>query len=275
MGLLRFVAAATLFLGTSQGAGDFTINLDVTPVPGLGWSEVAGVKLTRVVDDAGRVGCAGTPRDTSPADADPFGGGMLFLGNGRVVAMRWDFDGNMIPPGWHPNPRAVPVLLKVPTRDARSLKVLEGAILGEITVANQTLIVAENPSKWVGSPMTGPGGVKLTIQEVKTVANGATSVRVMTETPSVRRRGLAVNLGWQDPLRPMQGNHVRAYDDKGNVMTPSSTSHGDSSDDGSMLIAMYTMTFPAAKGVPAKLVVVGSKPVAVEVPFRMENVQLP
>lgn len=29
MGLLRFVAAATFFLGTSQGAGDFTISLQV------------------------------------------------------------------------------------------------------------------------------------------------------------------------------------------------------------------------------------------------------
>lgn len=258
------------------GSGETTLNFDVTPAPGLGWSEVVGVRVTRVVDSAGRVGCGGTPRDPSPADAtDPFGG-MVFLGGGRVVAMRWDFDGNPITPGWHPNPRAVPVPLKLATPDARSLMVLEGVLVGEITAANQPLVVADNPSKYVGSPLTGPGGVKFTIHEVRAVAGGATVVRVSVESPSAfaaRRRG-GLNLGGLEPMRPTQGNHVRAYDAAGAVLTPL-TGPGDYNDDGVSTTMTYTYTFRADKGPPAKLVVVGSKQVPVEVPFRMENVPLP
>ena len=260
------------------GTGEVTLNFDLTPLPGLGWSEVAGVRIKRVIDDAGRVGCAGTPRDNSPSSDsyDPFGG-VVFMGGGRV-AMRWDFDGNPIPPGWHPNPRATPVLLKLATPDAKSLKLLEGTVVGEITVQNQPLIAAENPSRHVGSPLTGPGGLTLSIQEVRGVANGATAVRVQLASPSAfaaRRRGFAMNLGWQDPLRPTQGNQIRAYDAKGELLTPSSSGVTEMNDDGITTTMTYNMTFRADKGAPAKLVVVGSKQVAVEVPFRMENVPLP
>jgi hypothetical protein len=237
---------------------------------------VAGVRVTRIIDDAGRAGCAGTPRDAAAtSDMDPFGG-MVFMGGGRV-AMRWDFEGNPIPPGWYPNPRATPVLLKLATPAAKSLKLLEGAVVGEMTVANQPLIVAEYPAKHVGSPLTGPGGLKLSIQDVRRVANGATSIRVTLEQPSAfaaRRRGFAVNLGWQDPLRPTQGNQIRAYDEKGGLLTPASSGVTEMNDDGLTTTMTHSFTFRADK-TPAKLVVVGSKQVAVEVPFRMENVPLP
>ena len=277
---VRVVALPASYPGNRVilGAGETTINFDVTPAPGLGWNEVVGVRVKRVVDDAGRVGCAATPRDSSPSgDTDPFGGGMVFMGGARV-AMRWDFDGNPIAPTSHPNPRAVPVPLKLATPDAKSLKLLEGVVVGEVTVANQQLISVDVASKQTGTPLTGPGGLKLTVHEVRPAANGATIVRVSLESPSAfaqRRRGFGMNLGWQEPIRPTQGNHIRSYDAAGALLTPISSGGTEVNDDGMSQTVTYNLTFRADKGAPAKLVVVGPKQVPVEVPFRMENVPLP
>src|SRR5207248_9598597 len=128
-----------------------------------GWQEVLGVRVTRVVDDAGRPGSSGVARDQALASW-PFG--IPVFVNPRV-AMRWDFDGNPIPPSWQANPRVVPVPLRVATPGARTLRRLEGVVVGEVTVPNQQLLVLDDPLRHPGTAAEAPGGLKLTVLEVK------------------------------------------------------------------------------------------------------------
>jgi hypothetical protein len=72
-----------------------------------------------------------------------------------------------------------------------------------------------------------------------------------------------------------QGNRVEAFDAAGKVFPTTSNGFNDVNDDGMTLVQTFTLSFRAGLGVPAKLVVVGSKAVTVEVPFVMEDVPLP
>ena len=69
------------------------------------------------------------------------------------------------------------------------------------------------------------------------------------------------------------GNQVKVFDAAGNPLTARTTNTTQFGNDEFTVTTVSQLTFRA--GVPAKVVVVGSRPVAVEVPFRMENVPLP
>lgn len=254
------------------GSSDITLSFDVTPVPGLNWHDVAGVRVNRVIDSTGRAGGAGTPAAPDPG-FDPFLGGMGFAPVGR--AMRWDFDGNPYPPGWHLNPRVVPVPVRLGSPAARSLKRLEGAVFGEVTVPDQQLVVFDDPAKQVGTRLEGPGGLRATLLELR---DGGT-VRVQLEFPSpilvnARRRGMPFAVMMIEPLRPNQhGNQVQGLDADGKPVPPSGDRTADINDDGATMTQVLHLTF--RKGLPAKLTVVGPRQVPVEIPFALENVRLP
>ena len=257
------------------GTGEVTLSFDVTPLPDLHWHELIGVRVTRVVDDAGRPGGSGVSRDTaagSPYDVPVFV-------NPRVV-MRWDFDGNPIPPLWHANPRVVPVPIRVNTPGARSLKVLEGVVVGEIAVQNQDLATLADPVNRSGATAEGGNGVRLSVLDVKRDEKAkAVTVRVQVEGPSpyaAARRGRFNPFGaafWpQAPMEPTAGNVLRALDADGKPVT-GVPGQSEMSDDGDTQVQVYQYTYRGA--VPARYVVVGPRMVTVEVPFRMENVPLP
>jgi hypothetical protein len=71
------------------------------------------------------------------------------------------------------------------------------------------------------------------------------------------------------------GNRVQAFDAAGKPFPVTSNAFTDVSDDGMTTLFTFTLTFRYGQGVPAKLVIVGPKLVAVEVPFVMESVPLP
>jgi hypothetical protein len=275
---LRVLALPAGFPGhkTTLGTGEVTLAFDVTPAPGLGWQDVTGVKIGKVIDSSGRSGGAGAEKNITPT-SDP-SGMVVFARPG--VAMRFDINGNTIPPDSLSNPRVVTVPLKLGTSSAVSLRRLEGSIFGEIQVPNQPLITVENVKQNTGTRFTGPGDVKFTVLEVKDPPGpgGLGMVKVTMESPSLwavnaRRRGW--NPGWPESPRMGQGNRVEAFDAAGKPMTLSTSSFSDISDDGLVSIQTYTMTFRAGQGTPTKLVVVGPKLMTVEVPFVMENVPLP
>jgi hypothetical protein len=265
--------AHRVFLGT----GEVVLSFDVTPLPDLHWQEVVGVRVTRVVDDADRPGGSGVARETS-AGGSPYDF-QVFV-NPRI-AMRWDFDGNPIPPLWHANPRVVPVPIRVRTPGARTLKVLEGVVVGEIAVQNQELLAIADPTGRPGAVADGPNGLKLSVLDVKTQEKDkSVVVRVQLEGPSAfaaNRRNRLNPWGapfWpQAPQEPGTGNSLRAIDAAGKLVSGGTTVNTEISDDGETLVQVYQMTFRS--GPPAKFVVVGPRMVTVEVPFRMENVPLP
>jgi hypothetical protein len=277
---VRVVALPPSFPGhkVTLGTGEVTLCLDVTPAPGLNWQDIAGVKITRLIDGAGRPGGAGTEKNP-PQNFDP-SGMVVFARPG--LAMRFDMNGNPIPPETAANPRVVTVPLKLGTPSARTLKRLEGAVYGEVQVPNQHLITVTDPKKNTSTWHNGPNDLRFSVLEVKEATRpGEMSViRVQFEQPSAfvlatRRRG-GWNPGWPEaPQRPGQGNTVQAFDAAGKPFPTVNNGVTDMSDDGMISIQTMQFSFRKEAGLPAKLVVVGPKTVLVEVPFVMENVTLP
>jgi len=235
------------------------------------------MKIHKVIDSNGRAGGAGIDKAVLPTH-DPTGM-VVFARPG--VALRFDTNGNSILPEHLPNPRIVTVPLKLATSSAQSLKRLEGSLFGEVQVANQTLVTVGNPKDNLNVWYDGPGDLKFAVIDFKEPSGpGAVgTMQMQMRYPSefglnVRRRGF--NMGWPEaPRMNSHANRVEAFDAAGKPFTMSgnvSTSFGDA---GLMTTQAYTMTFAHGQGLPAKLVVTGSKQVTVEVPFVLENVPLP
>jgi hypothetical protein len=259
------------------GTGETTLAFDVAPAPGLGWVEVTGVKITRVIDSNDRAGSAGVDKNTSP---DEEFNGMMF-GRGPGIAMRFDINGNSIMPSSLANPRIVSVPLKLATATATSLKRLEGVVFGDIQLANQHLITVENPKQHLATSFDGPQELKFGVLELKDPPGpgGLGTIKVQLEFPSdfglnVRRRGFN-GFGWPQPPRMGQGYRVEAFDATGKPFPLSSNGFSGISNDGMTMRQEFTMTFRPGQGSPAKLVVIGPKTVTVEVPFALENDPLP
>jgi len=277
---VRVLALPPSFTGhrVTLGTGDVTLCFDVTPTPGMNWHDVAGVKVTKVIDDAGRFGSAGVARDEAPPQNNYEGQQqVLMLGGGRnPFAMRWDNNGNPILPGSHANPRVVPVPLKLATPAARSLRLLEGVVVAGVVIPEQPLATVENPAGRVGVAVEGANGTTATVLTVDPAAGGRTTVRVRLESPSpwlAQRRRNPWGPLWPDQINPLAvGNQVRAFDAAGGPCA--AAAHlTETSDNGATLATVVQLTVPGPA--PAKLVVVGPTTIHVEVPFRMENVRLP
>ena len=275
---VRVLALPPTFPGhkVTLGTGEVSLCLDVTPIPGLGWQEAVGVKVTRLIDSNGRAGGAGTEKTVQPFN-DP--SGMVVFARGGM-AMRFDVNGNPIPPDTQTNPRVVSMPLKLGSISPRAIKRLEGSVFAELQVPNQPLIVVTDPKDKTGTWMNGPGELRFSVLEVKEAPGpgGLGSVKVQLEFPSpwvvnARKRGW--NPGWPEAPRMTQGNRMEAFDAQGKPFPLTTSGYNDMSDDGMTSIQTMTMTFKHGVGVPAKLVVVGAKPVTVEVPFVLEDVTLP
>ncbi|MDB5311768.1 MAG: hypothetical protein JWO38_5970 [Gemmataceae bacterium] len=255
------------------GTGEVTLHFDVAPAPGLNWQDVNGVRVTKAIDDAGRFGGGGALKELPPP-ADPFDGAVLV---NRRMALRFEYDGPVAPTAY-PNPRVVPVPLRLATPSARSLRLLEGVVVCEVAIPEQPLVTVEDLTRRAGIPVEGLGGAKVTVLEIRHGEKGVgATVRVQTETPSpwqAQRRLNPWGPLWPEQSRPVGlGTQIKAFDAAGKPMTPASTSGNQFSEDGTTLSTVTSMTFAGAA--PAKLIFVGPKPTLVEIPFRMENVPLP
>jgi hypothetical protein len=287
---VRVVALPPSFPGhrVTLGSGDTTLCFDITPAPGLNWQEVNAVKITKLIDDAGRPGGAGSMK---PTHVDPFEsevvafggkGGMVFVPAGGPGGGRIDpRTGAPIYPDTIPNPRVVAVPLKLGTPTARSIKRMEGMVLGEITLQNQTLITMNDPTKNTGAAHDGAGQLRLTVMGSTELKDGGKSVQLLLEYPSPwsvsARRGFNPGGIWPEAPRP--GNQmpvVHSFDADGKPMQAAfGANYTDSSDDGLTMHQHMTLNYRKGAGVPRKLTVVGPRNVVVEVPFVMENVPLP
>jgi hypothetical protein len=249
------------------GTGETTLCFDVTPAPGLRWQDRPAVRVTRVIDDAGRTGGAALLR----LDADPF---VLPQEPGPVVRR---LDATDVPPqpALYPNPRVVPVPLRLATPAARSLRVLEGAVVGAVIVPGQTLVTVELAA---GRVVEGPNGLWLSVREVQT-ADGVTRVRVQLTGPSPglaqRRRNPTGPLWPERPRLEGMTNQARAFDAVGRPVPYTTADVIDVRDDGTTLTTVQEFHYRRETGVPTKLAVVGPRTAVVEVPFTMANVPLP
>jgi hypothetical protein len=256
-----------VYLGTS----DILLHFDIAPMPGMNWRDVNGIRITRLIDSAGRPGASGTMKDPVRAF-----GGELFFGGG-AMALRWDGD---MPahPTTYPNPRVVPVPIKVVTPAARSLKLLEGFVICEVAVPEQPLVTLDNIVQNAGKGAQGVGGAKMTVLDARPAEKGGKAVlKVQTDTPMLWTTPRPVMAPWG--MIELSGltrvnNQVKAYDAAGKAVRLSAITTSEfSNDDGTGTSMVFQFTCP--DGLPTKLVLTGPRPVLVEVPFKMENVPLP
>lgn len=278
---VRVLALPPSFPGhrVTLGTGDTTLCFDITPAPGLNWQGVTAMKITRLIDDANRIGGAAAPKPLDTFE-DPAARAWNVQQLQRAQFGRFDPQtGIPYPPTGLPNPRVHPVTLKLATPAARSIKRLEGSVFSEIIVNNQTLLTVSNAAKSVGVPFDGPGDVRLTVVSITEDKTG-TKVQLLLEYPAPWaqswRRG--TNPGGIWPEAPQQGTNptLHAFNAEGKPMLPQSTSNSpNASDDGMTMLHRYEWTFRKDTGVPAKFVVTGPRPMTVEVPFVLENVPLP
>jgi hypothetical protein len=288
---VRVLALPPSFPGhrVTLGTGQVTLCLDVAPAPGLNWQDVVAVKITRLTDDAGRAGGAGAPR---PTTFEPFDSDVLVGWGGPGVRFGGGFGGRFDPrtgaplfPDSMPNPRVIPVPLKLATPDARKIKRLEGLILGEIVLDKQPLVTVSEPAKHVGSTFEGPGQVRLTVVAAGE-PKGPTGATLQLTLEYPAPWALSARRGWNPggiwPEAPRPGNQaptLQVLDPAGKPIQPQRNATANVADlanfDGTTMHQSLTMQFARDAGAPAKLVVTGPRPLVVEVPFVLENVPLP
>jgi len=279
---VRVMALPPTFPGhrVSLGTGEYTLCLDVTPAPGLNWQELVGVKVCRLIDSSGRAGAGGVEKPPPTAVDQSHGGTVVFARPG--VIMRFDPNGNPIMPETIPNPRIVPVPLTVATPTAKSIKRLEGVVYGEVNLLNQHLVTITELKNGTGRAIEGPDELKVTLLEVREAERGGQGlIRVQFEYPSpwvamARKKRFNFAMGWPEPPQPQSMTRsLRAFDAQGKPFPVTTSGHTDFSDDGQINIQTMQFTFRGESGLPTKLVVVGPRTAFVEVPFVLENVQLP
>jgi hypothetical protein len=283
---VRVLALPPGFAGNRviRGSGQVVLNLDVTPLPGVSWTDTAAVRVHRAEDETYRPVTASHRQDPKPGWGGMYDDGMVFLGaqavwiNGEVIYTNGG-------PSARLNPRVVPVTLRTDDRAIKTLRVFEGVVVGEITQPNQPLVTIDQLPKSVGATGHGPADNKLTVVDYKAEAT-QTVVKIRTESPNVwqlQRQGKRVGVmfanltfgegtsGQPDAVK------VQFFDADGKPCGMPSQRGGGSMEDGFRSTREMELAFPKRPGVgaPVKLVVTGNKPVAVEVPFRMENVRLP
>ena len=284
---VRVLALPAAFPGNRVylGTGDVVLNFDIAPKPGLNWRDVTGIRITRVIDDAGRLGASSTIKDPGPASGgEEFffggGGGMVIMRGGGGMVMGWDGETPRYPTSY-PNPRVVPVPIKVATPSARSLKLLEGAVVCEIAVPGQPLVTIENISRNPGIGIEGLTGAKVTVLDAKPGEKGGPAVlKVQIDTPNpmlANRR--AVNF-WNGGMLlessgvpDVAGSLLKGFDAAGQPVRMMSITSSNTSNDEFAVSSI--IQFKCPDGLPTRLVLLGSKPTMVEVPFKMENVPLP
>ena len=183
---------------------------------------------------------------------------------------------------YRPNPRIVPVALRTDDRSIQMLKVFEGVVIGEVTLANQTLASIDNLAKAAGTTAITAGDTRLTLVDYKVETAGRIVVKVRIDAPNPyttmkMNRRMAINPNWDgESLRP-NANVLKFLDAEGKVLPQPSTRGGSGSDDGVRQIneSEYVFNYRPGVKLPTKIQLVGNKPMTVEIPFKMQNVPLP
>jgi hypothetical protein len=270
------------------GAGVVHLVLDVTPLPALAgggrWEGVTAVRVRRAEDDHGRPVPAAAREVMEPELTQSvvvFGGALAVPG--LLNPPFGDAGGR--PPS-RPNPRLATVSLRPGDRPLTRLALLDGVVVGEVTVPNQPLAAVEDLPRAVGAPTVGDE-VRVAVLGCATDPVGRTTVRLRVEAPNpwvFPRANRAANLlfapNFQGGLLGPVGNPAAAYrftDLAGRAVTPSGVQAGAGADDGFRQSTEVDFRFDPrpGSGPPARLVVVGEKTVPVEVPFRLRDVPLP
>lgn len=288
---VRVLALPAAFAGNRvvRGSGQVVLNLDVTPLPGVKWDDVATVRVLRAEDETGRPVTASHRTESPSSGLGGYEEAILGGMQAQAVFIGGDLSAYSLPQGLaRPNPRVVPVTLRTDDRSVRSLRLFEGVVVGEITLTNQTLATIGSLPRAAGATALGPYDAKYTLVDYKELPDGRVSLKLRTEGPNPwtlqrlgRRGGLVFNNAMllEDLSAPSGAGRVKFKftDANGRPIPQPMTQNSSTTDDGIRQTAEVELVFAKRLevGPPAMLTVIGNKPATVEVPFRMTNVVLP
>jgi hypothetical protein len=264
-----------------RGAGTVVFHLDVAPLPGMNWAGANKVRVIRAEDEDGRPLFA-DERSTSLAPAAPPFSGMQWGGGGI-----WIQDGTsstIVLQSAAQNPRQTAVTLRTDDRAIKTLRRLDGVVVGEVRRPNESIIVVDDMAASVGRSFDGPYGFKLSINDRTVNETGGVTVKVRAEMHQawILQGALARDqqLANEMNIGNVQ-NRLAFYDAAGRkCRAPQQrrASYSGSNWTQSYDAELYfpPLTPPAdGAGPPVKLVVTGTQIATIEVPFTMENVRLP
>lgn len=256
--------------------GEFLLTLDVTPEPRLQWQSLESIRIEKALDERGQQLTPITPQvpagpvplaQARPPMMVPFGGGLK---------------------------QHVAVYLKKGEKAAKSLKHLQGVISAHVLSEPKPMITVDNLAKAAGKTFKGKEGGSIKILDVKTDEDKKTTVQLEFERPPTDEvtpvlggvpmpMQIRVGGAGAKPIRvanpvfngPVNGLSIQ--DDKGNSLPMQI---------GPQRIRMvrrgggiFTYTFVCQpgkdQGQPAKVVYLGRKRLAIDIPFRLKNVPLP
>lgn len=276
-GALRVRALPASALTNSDGETSFT--LDVTPEPSLICHGIVDIRIDRAIDEHGQVlaqpaAWGGTHVQTS---------GDVMMINGVAI---WEGDEEM-PAS---NPRQMPVRLRTAKQASKLLKEVRGTLATKVQTAPQPVLTVNNILHAAGKTVRSDEAGSLKVHEATRLNNGFLRLRVRLESlspnlPNGLGRVFRVNgQGMVRVIRAGQevpgstGSELRLLDAKGQELQLVSNSNTQSDFNINGVVAQeLDLTFKSqpGQGEPAKLVLMGRRTVALEVPFTLKNVPLP
>jgi hypothetical protein len=250
-----------------RGAGQAIIHLDLALTSAINWQDATQVRVDRAEDDTGRP-ITPAHRIHQTLNESPYGN--PFFGFGGY--------NQPMPTG---NPRLVAVNLRTDDRQIRTLRVLEGSIIGEVGVPNQTILTIDNLQHSTGKVYPLPNDAKLQIRRYEVREDGTTLVKVHTEVQHnfQQIRGPRARLLWDDNGPGSTNLKVYRFTDSngkpvvGEVFESGRTT--SSNGFGITQSSEMQITFTKAKGQPVKMELTGTRMMSLEIPFALRDVSMP
>jgi len=155
---------------------EILVALQVTPEPKVRWQHLAGVRVTRAVDDRGQVLAESTAvLDPNFNPANPnVQPGVRGVVVGRAVRLN---------PVGLDNQQLVAVRLKQGTQPAKSLAELRGVVTAQVLTEAQAVLTVDDVLNASGKTFKGGEGGVIRVAEVKKTADGQVEVRFDFEAP--------------------------------------------------------------------------------------------
>jgi hypothetical protein len=259
--------------GYSRTGEEVQFTLELTPDPRLAWGNFGNVRIDKAVDDRGQVltQCLTVPKTATDAnDLDE----LIILND---VLGEIDAFGN--------SARHVPVRLFVEKLPAKTLKVLTGTLSAQVRTPPEPLIVVDQVLKAEGKTWRGPEGSSLKICKAGPDPDGNLQLKLEVQEPSmagtsliVRGRGGRFRFNGRPRAINAPPANLTLVDADGKSLAPSAKeSTGCLVRKENELVQEYHLIYPVRPGQaePAKLVLTGQRTVAIQVPFRLENILIP
>jgi len=269
-----------VFTDLPDGTKQISVRMEVKPEARLEVTQFIGLRIERVLDDAGR-----EVRHTG----DYIDAGFPQNVYGDVVFMGMDGFNEM--PS-NTNLRNIPISFVVGNKGVQGLRELSGTVCARVRTAPEPFVTVDNLAKSLGRTSKGLDGSEVKIAECKRDTDGLCQIKVELKTPLNSQMddqmAQMANLGLMQLRRGVQveqpnillnkndPNSVpfKVLNAKGEVMEFVTGNLQVQANNDSARV--FTLTYkPSTKDdEPAKLEYIARREVLIEVPFTLKDVQL-